>query len=498
MPKVAVIGGGIAGCTTALELAKQGHKVIIYEQNSDILQGTSSRTPGRMGLGYHYFHSGTAEHYMRQTVGFMQKYSDCFVGNELTPHLQHGRYFIVKDSLIDSQELMANYDDVERKFEEICKTDPSKSIFGTMHLHRTLHRSEFESDIASEKVAFAFETEERLLDWQKFSARLKSEIANNPNIEIRKGRAVEDISIDNSGKFLVKQSDKVREVDYVVNCTWQNIEDLNAKLDIGDAHIRKTDPTTATTSRLKLLVEVELPDSLKDKHSMFFCVGPHAMFSNLGNGKGRITFAPVTNFGTTTETKMPEQWERWLSEGLSPEETQQYGQAIIDGVTGYIPAMKDAVLSSVIAGIVKSKGSVDIADKDSPFHKRDYSGVEEQRVGWIDNAAMKLFYCLGNAEEVAEIIRKQELAKTEIRDVIDFISLETLMVSDQNVVIKQSIPTEFFTRHLQTNFKSPDLEGVNARKLEVDLKDRVEKKGLMIREITQLAPTIQQKHGVSK
>ena len=34
---IAIIGGGIAGCTTAIELAKQGYDVKILEQDSDIL-----------------------------------------------------------------------------------------------------------------------------------------------------------------------------------------------------------------------------------------------------------------------------------------------------------------------------------------------------------------------------------------------------------------------------------------------------------------------------
>ncbi len=113
---------------------------------------------------------------------------------------------------------------------------------------------------------------------------------------------------------------------------------------------------------------------------------------------------PATNFGTTTESEMPEQFEKWLNQNISAEEESFYGQKIIDGVAKYIPAMRKAKLREVMGGIVKSKGSVGIRDRNSPFHKRDYDGVEEQMPGWIDNAAMKLSYALGNAKRVAEII----------------------------------------------------------------------------------------------
>ena len=54
MTKIVIIGGGIAGCTTAIELAKLGFDITILEKERDILLGTSARTPGRMGLGAYY------------------------------------------------------------------------------------------------------------------------------------------------------------------------------------------------------------------------------------------------------------------------------------------------------------------------------------------------------------------------------------------------------------------------------------------------------------
>jgi len=52
-PKIVIVGAGVAGCATAIELAKQNrYEVILLERDHDILKGTSARTPGRMGLGY--------------------------------------------------------------------------------------------------------------------------------------------------------------------------------------------------------------------------------------------------------------------------------------------------------------------------------------------------------------------------------------------------------------------------------------------------------------
>ena len=167
MAKVVIIGGGIAGCTTAIELGKQNHKIVILEKDKDILRGTSARTPGRMGLGYHYFDLETAKFYMKNTIEFMKKYSDCFLGDDDNSYLRKGRYFATKDSLIPLQELMASYDKMSLHFEVMCREDQSNDIFGTYHLHRTMEPYEFQDDINAEKVEFAIETQELLLDWQK-------------------------------------------------------------------------------------------------------------------------------------------------------------------------------------------------------------------------------------------------------------------------------------------------------------------------------------------
>lgn len=54
MPKVSIIGGGIFGCTAAIELANQGCDVTIYEKERDILLKSTSLNQLRLHRGYHY------------------------------------------------------------------------------------------------------------------------------------------------------------------------------------------------------------------------------------------------------------------------------------------------------------------------------------------------------------------------------------------------------------------------------------------------------------
>lgn len=96
---------------------------------------------------------------------------------------------------------------------------------------------------------------------------MKNDMAEFNNIKVRTEFEVKDILSD-AGKFILVSAGGDKEIaDYVVNCTWQNIEFLNNKLGLDNSLQGKM------TSRLKLLVEVELPPSLVQKHSMFFVLG---------------------------------------------------------------------------------------------------------------------------------------------------------------------------------------------------------------------------------
>jgi len=75
MVKVAVIGGGIFGCTIAVDLARAGAKVDLFEARSDILIGATSRCQGRLHRGYHYPRSDSTAIAARDAFfNFMERY----------------------------------------------------------------------------------------------------------------------------------------------------------------------------------------------------------------------------------------------------------------------------------------------------------------------------------------------------------------------------------------------------------------------------------------
>ena len=104
--KVAIIGGGAAGCGTCLALAENGWKVSLFEK-STIFSGTSGMTPGRLHLGFHFRDLETSLMLMRATIRFVKTFPGHRIGEHLPSlhRLRRGRFFISKDSLVSAGEI---------------------------------------------------------------------------------------------------------------------------------------------------------------------------------------------------------------------------------------------------------------------------------------------------------------------------------------------------------------------------------------------------------
>jgi len=79
--KIAVIGGGIFGVTTAFTLANENH-VELFEKNNDILKAASGSNQYRVHRGYHYPRSKeTVLEIMKSENSFKEIFSEAIVSN---------------------------------------------------------------------------------------------------------------------------------------------------------------------------------------------------------------------------------------------------------------------------------------------------------------------------------------------------------------------------------------------------------------------------------
>jgi FAD dependent oxidoreductase len=447
--KIDIIGGGVAGCVTALELAAKGHDVCIREYRPELLTGSSHATPCRLTLGFHYFDEETAVRCLRASVKFVRRYPGFKLIDRQkdAQYLRNGWYFITKDSFYKPEEVLLLYTKLAEEYASLVNADPENEVFGLpKDFIRILEPFEYRGIVNTEKVALGIETAECSLDFPLFRTFLIGEIAKYPNIQVFSNQEVLEIrQADNHDGFniglRVQDCDKplVVQTDFVINASWENIEALN------QTACFSTD--VKRTMRTKGMLEVKLPMPLAEMHSMFFCFGPHCSITNLGetaDGYSRafITSELRTNIEQTTALTISERSKRLLSGGATPEEKVQLSKDIIRDASEYIPGMEGAEYLGVCFGVVKTEGEVDIRSANSSFNQRRETGISEQQFGYISNASMKLLLCLENALAVADLVDRHEKALSNIRTV-------SIQVASEYFPSGSRTMTHFFTKYLQ-------------------------------------------------
>jgi hypothetical protein len=463
---IIVIGAGAGGIMTALSLARLGYFVTLLEArdtianldekkeaSSEISKATSWINPGRAGHGFHYFDIKTGKMLLEATVGIYRKYPQLPIGGNLPEShpLRKGRYFITKNSQRSPASVLAVYRQLKEHYEYLIKIDPANQVLGSPEeFFRILDVSEYEKFVNVENVAVGIETTERLIDPMLLAKILIREVNQEGNITLRTGARVKKVGYGEKKLFAVTlQGGELIEADQVINCAWENMEALDQTLGLFD-------PTVKCTNRLKALAVVKLPEELKDQHSMFFCMGPFAMISNLGNGTALMTYAPVTNMANFQDSKISKKARRLLSGNAKEHEIFDIGSKIIRGVSQWIPAIEKSILVTVTFGIVKTYGEVDIFDPNSAFHSRDYFGVDPKQIGYIDNACMKLINFIENAKLTVDIYSQHQATEIDINKLL--LSVSQDMKKSSKTSINVSLHRYFNPVDFSTEEKINNLE----------------------------------------
>jgi hypothetical protein len=81
--RIAIIGGGIFGVTVAIKLARNGHKIDLFEKEKDILMAASGINQFRLHRGYHYPRSAeTMRDCLRAETSFIKEYGGAVISGD--------------------------------------------------------------------------------------------------------------------------------------------------------------------------------------------------------------------------------------------------------------------------------------------------------------------------------------------------------------------------------------------------------------------------------
>jgi glycine/D-amino acid oxidase-like deaminating enzyme len=373
--KVAVLGGGLQGCSVALALADRGVDVVLFDRNDDLLTRTAVANEGKIHLGYMYAADpslATAKTMMQGALAFAP-FMERHLGIRIDGHAtsKPAAYVVHRDSQHDVDEVSQYLGAVHRLLGEAV-AGREASYFGA-DLSRPPRRwTDGERDrLFNPSAALAvFDTPEVAINPVALAAVIRSRIVAEKRIEVRLAATVSAAERRDGGIAVVftdRQGKRSETFDHVVNALWEGRLALDATMGLR--------PGRAWINRLKYGVSFTWPEGIERPPSATFISGPFGEVVSYPDRLTYLTWYPSCLRGYSTEI-IPPAWQTHPPEPLHGEIARETLQALAR-IVPRLAAVDAAKLPDirVKGGTIVAWGQTDIYDPHSELHNRYEIGI---------------------------------------------------------------------------------------------------------------------------
>lgn len=407
---IAILGGGILGSCTALELADRGHHVTLFERNAELLSEASLHNEGKLHLGFVYAADPTfrtAERMIRGAVQFMDVLERWIPSAQL--HGMMARpfdYLVHRDSMISLSDIEHHFARVADALDHHVTPEVRHSpLAAGLPKFRRLSTSALEEKYNPELVSAAFETCEIAADTYAVAGALQSAVRAHPFIELRMSTRVIRVHCRSDQRFDVHCQDemthRVGPFDGVVNALWTNRQVID--------HRSGVTTRDSSFTRRKLGISLLLPHMPKDVPSATIVLGPFGDIVCYQSGRVYLSWYPDCMIGATTCIE-----ETDWNEVLNSVNHDGIRRRTLSALGDLCPAVRtlggmDDVDVVVNGGSIFAVAASDIDDPASGLHERvDRGATEHDCYLSIDTAK----YTLGPARAVEAAERMTTLLGT--------------------------------------------------------------------------------------
>ncbi len=375
MTHIAVLGGGLQGSCIALELARRGLHVTLFDRNQSLLRRTAVANEGKIHLGYMY--AGDATFLTAKTMmagafafaPFFERHLDRPAGTFALS--QPAIYVVHRDTQHGAAAVSAYLHSVHELIVDYAAKG-RRTYFGRRleSRLRTWSRAEVESVFDAQIALAAFDSPEVAIDSTRLADDVRRAIAAHPRIEIRCARDVRRVECQEHNVHVVTDGPDglARDpFDQVVNATWD-----------GRLAIDQTAgllPQRAWLHRLKYGISFRLPRIEPAPPSTTFVSGPFGEIVRYADGLTYLTWYPDCMQAISTDIAPPD-WPTFPAEPLRTRILAGTLKALAQIVPS-LGALDPAALpeACVKGGVIVAWGETDICDPHSGLHRRHEIGV---------------------------------------------------------------------------------------------------------------------------
>ena len=373
--RVAVLGGGLQGACVALELARAGVAVDLFDRRERCLGGASAHNEGKIHLGFVYANDpslATSRTMVRGAVAFAPLLRR-WLGDAIDRiPVSSPFHYVVHD------ESMVGADEVERHL-ALCRAlalqeggDGPPDYFGSDWREPSVRLPAVETAAMFDRrrVRAAFRTPEVGIDSRALAALVRARLAAEELIACRHATLVRGVEPNGAA---VRVEYEVRggaagsaAYDHVVNTLWDGRLAVDASAGLA--------PPRPWLYRLKHYVRTHAPGAAASIPSTTIVLGAYGDVVAYGDGGLYMSWYPAGLAGTSSAISPP-RWEP-APEGPATAALRSVTHAELEAV---IPAVgglsREAVESAEVnGGVIFAWGETDIDDPASELHERHAIG----------------------------------------------------------------------------------------------------------------------------
>ena len=399
--RVAILGGGMLGVCTALELARRGRRVTLVEGADRILDGAGRWNEGKIHLGFLYAGDrdlATARRLIPGGLAFTE-IVEHFVGRSLEAFATAADdvFLVHRNSIVDA-DAFASY---ARQTVDLVREAAGRS--GARYLAKLesacvqqLSASELADVTTNGEVVAGFRVPERSVSTVPVADLLVTAVQNERRIEVRTGTWVDGVRRRGDGRFDIPTTrqggDALDGFDVVVNALWEGRLAVDASLGIA--------PPASWTHRFRAGVFAHVPANRL--RAAVVCTGPFGDIKRYADDRVYLSWYDAGLLAHGEEIEPPRG-----AAALTRERRAKVLEETLASLSTFFPPVRqlsEAVTEGdVHGGWVYAVGKGSLADPASLLHRRDAFGIRADR-GYVSVDTAKYSLAPWLALQVAEIV----------------------------------------------------------------------------------------------
>jgi hypothetical protein len=372
---IAILGAGILGSCSALELARRGYAVDLYDVCSAPMSRASYFNEGKIHTGIIYARDeslATARRMIEGAIHFQAALSRWVDTDGALFCSRPFLYGVDRESLVGSDALEAYYRECRSLFEAAQRRAGVSYLGRGEGLEfRRLRRDEWAGLVNPEFFEGMFETNEYSVDPVLVAAHLTRALERCPDVTPHYGRRVVSVEDGASGGLEVVVADAqgnrtARAYDQVVNCLWQG------RLRIDQDRGIPLPASWMHRYKFSNRIHVGVPDAVP---SLTIVLGPFGDIVNYGERGLYLSWYPTGVAGISSDVSPPD-WDGSISDAQRLEVFWKGFEAWSERCPVLGEVAFDESRLELGGGVIYALGSTDVDDYDSKLHDRYEVGLQ--------------------------------------------------------------------------------------------------------------------------